>query len=101
MKKSKLVSALIVLPTLLIAAWFGISLSRADHTQELHARTQLEQNLRRAAAACYAAEGVYPPDIAYLEAHYGIVIDRARYTVFYEIFAENLMPEITVVNKQP
>ena len=37
--------------------------------------------------------------IAYLEQHYGIRTDPARYTIFYDIFAENLMPDITVVSK--
>lgn len=77
--------------------WFGTAVEqvRADHS--LEDRRLLEQALRRAAVTCYAAEGVYPPDLAYLTEHYGIVIDEARYTIFYEVFGENLMPEITVV----
>jgi len=51
--------------------------------------------------ACYAAEGIYPPTTEYLVEHYGIQIDHSRYAVFYEVFAENLMPEITVVELQP
>ena len=49
--------------------------------------------------ACYAAEGIYPPDLDYLEEHYGLQIDRDRYTVFYQIFASNLMPDITVLEQ--
>ncbi|WP_455582403.1 hypothetical protein [Dysosmobacter sp.] len=60
-------------------------------------RGRLEDSLRRAAAACYAAEGIYPPDLAYLQAHYGIQVDEARYTVDYEVFGSNLMPDITVL----
>ena len=62
-------------------------------------RQQLEDALRRAAAACYAAEGVYPPNIDYITEHYGVQIDE-RYRVFYEIFASNLMPEITVLDNE-
>ena len=36
----------------------------------------------------------------YLREHYGIRIDENRYIVFYEVFAENLMPEITVLLKE-
>lgn len=77
--------------------WFGAAVEqiRADHS--LEDRQLLEQALRRAAVTCYAAEGAYPPDLAYLTEHYGIVIDAERYSVFYEVFGENLMPEITVV----
>lgn len=62
---------------------------------------QLEEALRRSCAACYAAEGVYPPNLEYLEDHYGIRVDEDRYAVFYTAFADNLMPEITVVVRKP
>ena len=51
--------------------------------------------------ACYAAEGVYPPNAAYLEEHYGVQIDHTLYTVKYEVIASNLMPDITVLENQP
>ena len=60
-------------------------------------RQQLEQVLRRAAVACYAAEGIYPPTLSYMEEHYGIQIDRERYTVMYEAYGSNLMPDITIL----
>lgn len=60
-------------------------------------REQLETALRRSAVACYAAEGIYPDDISYLEKHYGVQIDEERYTVIYDVFASNLMPDITVL----
>ena len=77
----------------------GLSNLRNGHRQE--GRQQLEDAIRRAAVACYAAEGIYPPDLEYLEDHYGIQVDRDRYTVSYEIFASNLMPEVTVLENMP
>ena len=41
----------------------------------------------------------HPATIDYVEQHYGLQIDHDRYDVFYEIFAENVMPEITVIEK--
>lgn len=61
---------------------------------------QLEQILRRGCMTCYASEGIYPPNLEYLEEHYGIQIDRERYTVYYDIFGSNLMPEITVLENE-
>ena len=58
-----------------------------------------EDSLRRAVVSCYALEGQYPPDIAYLQDHYGLQIDMDRYRVHYEIFAENIMPDITVLER--
>lgn len=60
-------------------------------------RRQLEDTLRRASVDCYATEGIYPPSLAYLEEHYGVQIDTKHYTVYYDAFAENLMPDITVL----
>ena len=61
---------------------------------------QLKEAIRRGAAACFADEGVYPDSLSYLKEHYGIRVDEDRYVVYYEVFAENLMPEITVLRKQ-
>lgn len=61
---------------------------------------QLEETLRRSCVACYAAEGTYPPDLAYIQEHYGLQIDEERYTVRYVAIAENLMPDITVLENR-
>ena len=61
---------------------------------------QLENSIRKATMTCYATEGVYPPTLEYLKKNYGIQIDESRFTVFYEVFAKNLMPEITVMENQ-
>ena len=57
--------------------------------------------LRRTAVSCYACEGAYPPDVAYMQEHYGLQYDSAAYTVRYELFASNLMPDITVLENVP
>lgn len=56
-----------------------------------------EEGIRRAAVQCYALEGVYPPDLSYLEERYGVSVDEKRYYVDYQYVASNLMPDITVV----
>lgn len=57
----------------------------------------LEDNLRRAALTCYAVEGFYPPSLDYLSDNYGLIVDKNRFAVHYSVFADNIMPEITVV----
>ena len=54
----------------------------------------------RAAVACYAAQGAYPPDLSYIEEHWGVQIDRSRYAVFYQVEGSNLMPDITVLERE-
>ena len=58
-----------------------------------------EDALRRAVVSCYALEGRYPPDVAYLQKQYGLQVNEDKYIVHYEIFAENIMPEITVLER--
>ncbi len=62
---------------------------------------QLERVLRRSCSAYYAAEGVYPSSLEELEERYGLQVDWARFTVRYRAFAENLMPDITVLENKP
>ena len=93
MKKRSILLALIVLLV------FSLALSRLEQGRQEAGKQQLEDALRRAAAACYAAEGFYPPNIAYMVTHYGLQYDVGTYQVHYEVFASNLMPEITVVEK--
>ena len=98
MKKIKGILAAVLLLAVLL--WFFAALGHAGRYSGEEGRRQLEEALRRSAVACYAAEGRYPPDVAYLEEHYGIRVDTERYTVFYEVFAENLMPQITVLQRE-
>lgn len=93
----------ILIPAVIAAALllFASAAENLNSGHEAEALRQLENALRRSCIACYAAEGVYPPNIAYLEEHYGLQVDKTRYTVHYDIFAENLMPEITVVKNKP
>ena len=77
-----------------------IFLGAVSHLEDGHSaeeKAELEDALRRTAAACYAAEGIYPPNLEYMEEHYGIHIDAEQYTVMYVPVASNLMPDITVL----
>lgn len=88
--------AVLVLAVLL---WFFAAMGNLTRDSGEEGREQLESALRRAAVACYAAEGVYPPTVDYLTEHYGVQVEEEKYIVFYEIFASNLMPDITVLER--
>lgn len=51
----------------------------------------------RAAVSCYALEGMYPPDLSYLEEKYGLTIDHKRFFVAYQLSGSNIMPDIDVL----
>lgn len=80
---------------------FAAALNNLSAGRETEARLQLEEALRRSCVACYAAEGSYPASLSELEERYGLRIDRTRFTVHYRGVAENLMPEITVLENEP
>ena len=98
-KTGRLVGILLPVLAVVILLSFLSGLSALSQGSAEEDKQQLESALRRAAAACYAAEGIYPPDLAYLEEHYGLQIDEIRYAVSYEAIASNLMPDITVLEK--
>ncbi len=80
---------------------FSTALDSVDSGRGEENRRQLEQALRRGCVACYAAEGVYPPDVDYLKEHYGVQVDEGQYAVAYTAFADNLMPDIVVLELGP
>ncbi|MBR4944746.1 MAG: hypothetical protein IKZ26_05005 [Peptococcaceae bacterium] len=87
---------------LLFIAVFLMTLYGFQNTAESSAQEQLrltEESLRRAVVSCYALEGRYPADIDYLKEHYGLQLNEEKYIVHYEIFAENIMPDITVIER--
>lgn len=82
-------------------AFFITAVGSLQSGQSAEGLRQLEEALRKGCVTCYATEGVYPTSLEYLEEHYGVQIDRERYDVHYTAFAENLMPDITVLEKTP
>ena len=103
MKKEKKGSLLpvILMPLVVIALvlCFLSGVSNLTKGQSQEDKRRLEDVLRESAVACYAVEGFYPPDLAYLEEHYGVQIDKRHFVVHYTAIAENLMPDITVLEK--
>lgn len=77
----------------------GTAVSNLNKGSGAEEKKQLEEAIRRSVITCYATEGVYPPDFAYVKEKYGILVDESRYVVVYDAFAENLMPDITVLER--
>lgn len=81
---------------LVVLGIFIYGLGLLSQRSTIEGAETLERALVRSSVQCYAIEGRYPPSVQYLEDHYGIQIDSDKYVVFYEGFASNLMPDITV-----
>lgn len=60
----------------------------------------LEQAIERAVIQCYAIEGRYPQNLAYIEDNYGLMYDKERFFVDYRTIGSNLRPEIVVLERK-
>lgn len=95
--KGLIKTIIIIVVPVLAAGLLVVASEKIGGRQENESLKQLETTVRKAVMTCYATEGVYPPNIDYIEEHYGIQIDHDRYGVFYEIFGDNIMPQISVM----
>jgi hypothetical protein len=95
--KGLIKTIIIIVVPVLAAVLLVVASEKIGGRQEHESLKQLETTVRKAVMTCYATEGVYPPNIDYIEEHYGIQIDHDRYGVFYEIFGDNIMPQISVM----
>ena len=86
-----------ILFTSVIMVLIVSSMNQAKESSSQEGLKVLTEGLQRASTKCYAVEGAYPESLAYLEEHYGIFIDRTRYSVFYTVIATNYPPDITVM----
>lgn len=86
---------------LLLALTAGLvfAAGRAGRTTERSEETLLRDAIIRASVTCYAIEGRYPQSLQYVIDHYGVVVDTERYIVSYDVFADNLMPDVRVLRK--
>ena len=59
----------------------------------------IREAVQRSALQCYAVEGVYPPDLQYLEDNYGLQVNQEDFYVTYDAFASNLPPTVRVTRR--
>ena len=96
-KTAQFFTPLILLAVILISVTI---LSGIERGRSGLARIQLEETVRKTALTCYAAEGIYPPDLEYMKERYGLHFDEEMYQVYYDVFGANIMPDITVLEKE-
>ena len=99
MKKDKRIILSFAAPLLAVCVLicFIAAVSNLGGDRVLEEKARLEEALARAAVSCYAIEGAYPPTLDYLVENYGVRINEKHFTVMYELYASNLMPDITVI----
>lgn len=97
-KKTGWVRLALLLVIVAIAA--GLVLSAASGRKMLASGTDaVREAVEQSARQCYAVEGVYPPDLKYLQENYGLQVNTRDYVISYEIYASNIAPTVKVVLK--
>lgn len=99
MKKRKIRIGAVIIMVLMIAAYWGAAVIGGGKVTE-EARKQLENAVRRAAVTCYAVEGRYPEDLNALIRDYSLRYDKDSYIIWYDCFADNVIPDIEVRIRQ-
>lgn len=60
----------------------------------------LNEALNRSIVSCYCVEGTYPPNLKYIEEHYGLSYDKDLFFVDYNAIGSNIYPDVTVIRKE-
>ncbi len=87
---------LILLIVALIVIFFAgtayIESSTIDRQEE-----SLTSAIERDIVQCYCLEGVYPPNLEYLEEHYGLIYNKNLFFVDYRPIGSNIYPDVTII----
>ena len=86
-----------VIFTIAIIVIVLIGLRQADEANRAEGLRVLEEALHRAVIHSYAVEGSFPESLAHITETYGIYIDSTRFVVHYDVFAQNILPYIRVM----
>jgi hypothetical protein len=90
----------ILFPVLLVVLFLyllNVGLGALNTRSEVEKLESAKNAITRAAVQCYALEGRYPLSVSYLEENYGLRVDREKYTIHYQAFASNIIPDIDVI----
>lgn len=94
-EKGTAILAILVFGILLVL--FGVGIRQISASTLARQKESIETAIHRSVMQCYAVEGFYPPDVAYLQEHYGLVYDQKNFEIVYLSYGENLLPDIAVL----
>lgn len=92
------VLGLIISAALVFGLWQGVASVEKSGLERQ--KQSLEDVIMKSVTHCYATSGFYPDSLDYLEENYGITYDKETFAVMYSCFADNICPEITVIQKK-
>jgi len=88
----------VIFTAVIIAAIF-LGILKTDESSNAEGLRILEDSLHRAVVMNYAIEGRYPQNLDHIVRNFGIHIDETKFIIHYTIFASNILPTITVIER--
>ncbi len=91
-----------IIPVILLAAaiaWLTAAVGNLAATSHRKEQEQVRKNIEKGITLCYAIEGAYPENTDYLLENYGVDYDAGKYIVHYEYVADNIRPNLTVIER--
>lgn len=92
-----------IIPIVLFCAmllWFLTAVRNADSSTKQRELSAVKTTVENGVTMCYAIEGVYPESVDYLAENYGLIYDKDKYIVYYDRFADNIRPTVSVLERQ-
>ena len=83
-----------------LAVWMVRGVRDAARLSDEEGLRLAQEAIERAVISCYSLEGVYPATYEELKEKSGLAVDEEKYMVKYEIFASNIRPSVTVMERQ-
>lgn len=86
---------IVVFVSVIILFIYGIS--AVSSSSVVNDKEILTDAINRNIVHCYCVEGMYPPDIKYMQDHYGLTYDDSKYIIDYEYIGANIMPNVMII----
>ena len=74
-------------------------ISTISNSSVVNDKEILTEAIERDIVHCYCVEGMYPPNIKYMEKHYGLTYDKDKFIIDYEYIGANIKPNVMIVQK--
>ena len=98
-EKLSITSYLPLFVLILVLIAFVVFSNSMVNTNVAREKEILQNAINRSITQCYALEGTYPRDLAYLEEHYGLIYNKEQFFVGYDYIGGNLRPDITIIER--
>lgn len=100
MKKhmKKLILVCVILAAVILAAAVPFA-QKAGPEGRADSISSITETVQKMALQCYVIEGAYPESLEYLEENYGLTVNKEDFLIVYTPYAENLPPDIKVLDR--